>query len=236
MIETGEMPASVGYKVWAKINSAEQKKFLEVFGKDYLAGLTQAQSHELISTWKQRTEMLEDKVEDLQNELQELQNKEDASDDSERIAEYENYITKLKAQIEELQNRQPQYVFPADYQDLVKFKKTAEPKLARLEEQDRLTEENRDKIRNASELYYMAQDKVVTANGKITNFCHRIEREVGSALSSIRGQCEVLEWNLADITLSRMLYTKRNIDEQFKELLMKLNKIEMEENGYVEID
>ena len=70
----------------------------------------------------------------------------------------------------------------------------------------------------------------------ITTFCHRIEREVGSALSSIRGQCEALEWNLADITLSRMLYTKRNIDEQFKELLMKLNKVEMEENGYVEID
>lgn len=236
LIETGEMPASIGYRVWARLPEQEQRQLVESLGTEYLQSLTQKQTETLVSEWKQKTAELEEQVLKLQSILQELQEQKDASNDSDRIAEYENHITNLKVQIEELQNRQPQYVFPADYQDLVKFKKTAEPKLARLEEQDRLTEENRDKIRNASELYYMAQDKVVTANGKITNFCHRIEREVGSALSSIRGQCEVLEWNLEDITLSRMLYTKRNIDEQFKELLMKLNKIEMEENSYVEID
>lgn len=58
MIESGEMKATVGYKVYAKLPQEEQEKFLNEIGKDKIKELTQKATKELIEEKKKLEQAL----------------------------------------------------------------------------------------------------------------------------------------------------------------------------------
>jgi ParB-like chromosome segregation protein Spo0J len=50
LVETGEMKPTVGYKVWATIPTAQQKRLVEELGKDAIAHMTQRETQKYLGT------------------------------------------------------------------------------------------------------------------------------------------------------------------------------------------
>ncbi|GEM_PF-1083341 len=225
VIETGELPASVGYKVWSKLQKEEQQKIFETYGKNYIASLTQSQSQALVAEWKKRASELEERVLELQNTLQELQEKKDSTDDSDRIGEYENHITKLKEQIEELQNR-PQViketvreVVPHDYEEMKEKMEKVQNEKKKLQEENLKVKKSNDAL--TSRLAGLPAD---TAAWLEANVLSRRMREMFVDISSRLKQYEQYVENADPMELGQVVNKAKTEFSQYISQIEKWNR------------
>ena len=102
LIETGEMPPTVGYKVWAKIPKTEQARLIAELGKDKIADMTQKQAQQYLV----RIQELESENARLENDIDIIEEKLDEAkqhlpgDTEEILEENERLINKVRKEYE----------------------------------------------------------------------------------------------------------------------------------------
>lgn len=113
LVETGHMPSSVGYKVWAKLSEMEQKRIVEKLGADYIQSLSNKQAESLVAKWKEDSEV---EIKELKQKLQDISQQED------KAQKYKSEVERLKV---ELQNKPAEVirevekpVVPDDYEQI----------------------------------------------------------------------------------------------------------------------
>lgn len=78
LVETGQVSASTGSRVWAKMPQEEQEKFFNEIGKNKVSELTQKETQELLEKLKSETQEKEELKENnkiLNNKILEMQSK-----------------------------------------------------------------------------------------------------------------------------------------------------------------
>ena len=113
LVETGQMPSSVGYKVWAKLSEVEQKRIVEKLGAEYIQSLSNKQAESLVAKWKEDSEV---EIKELKQKLQDISQQED------KAQKYKSEVERLRL---ELQNKPAEVirevekpVVPDDYEQI----------------------------------------------------------------------------------------------------------------------
>ncbi|MDQ0149234.1 ParB/RepB/Spo0J family partition protein [Eubacterium multiforme] len=142
MVETKQLSATVGYKIWAKMPKEEQEKFFNEIGKDQISSLTQKATKEYI-----------DKVKNLEEELHREKNKEPKVVEKvvEKIVDNTDYGLKNRNKMleEELASKKRQLKNISEQKVLLKeeiesYKKDSDEYKKLLKDMDTLTQTRED--------------------------------------------------------------------------------------------